>query len=186
MIKTELDQRSTQSANPQFVLRPNCLLTRRPILFLTPPRSLFFYNNAYGFVAHVLFEHGYNVDIYQLPFQNIQFKKLNLHKNVADLNHCHLFIDSTTAHDLKDELKLILNSTITVIGSAENLNSDYFVFHPKYKKKSFLYWLHQKWCNLQGLQCPSYSETLNECPENIWHQLLDHCVQLAEIDFTKD
>ena len=169
-----------------FALKPNCLLTRRPLVFLSPVRSLFFYKNPWGRIIHILFEHGYKIDLFQLPFQNIQQQKIRLNKNAAELSKKHLFMDSVTYENLKDEFSEIQMSTITVISTDPISNSNYFVFKPQDSKFSVTYWLHQKWCALQGLKTPNYNEMLSRCSESTWYQLLDHCVHLAEIDYQDD
>jgi hypothetical protein len=173
----------------RFALRPNCLITRRPLVFLTPPRSLFFYKNTWSEISHILHEHGYKVEIFQLPFQNIhhQIKIIQQHKN--KLKHTHIFVDPVTYQNLKQELFSLSDSTITVIGDSPAtglLNDSVFNFKPDHKQKTLSYFLHQKWCQILGLKTPDYSELLLKNSEKSWHSFLDHCVFLAEIDYNKD
>ena len=107
-------------------------------------------------------------------------------KIAAELSKKHLFMDSVTYENLKDEFLKIQMSTITVISTDPISNSNYFVFKPQDSKFSVTYWLHQKWCALQGLKTPNYNEMLSRCSESTWYQLLDHCVHLAEIDYQDD
>lgn len=174
-------------SNLKITLKANCLLTRRPLCFLTPPRSLFFYQNTWLWITSVLFEHGYKTEIFQLPFQNLEMKKAVLIKNQERLEKKHLIVDRTTYQTIKNELENIKDCTITIISSKKIENLSPFVFQPKKASSIPLsYQIHQFWCQLQGLETPDYSETLNHCPEITWHTFLDHCVHLAEIDFESE
>jgi len=172
-----------------FTLKPNCLLTRRPLVFLTPPRSIFFYKNSWAFIRRILFEHGYKADLYQLPFQNIQLQKNKLESQSLYLEKKHLFIDCVTYKNLKPQLLKIKNSTLTVIGldpiDFKN-NPTCFLFKPFGSVFSPTYWLHQKWYQIRGLKTPAYSETLSFCNQDCWYEFLNHCIHLAEIDFQQD
>lgn len=168
-------------------LKANCLLTRRPLCFLTPPRSVFFYQRPWLWITSVLFEHGYKTEIFQLPFQNIEMKKMVLMKNIDRLEKKHLVVDRITYQILKNELISIKDSTITVVSSKKIETGSHFLFQPQ--KAPFIvlsYLLHQFWCQLLGLETPEYSDTLHVCKEITWHAFLDHCVQLAEIDFESE
>lgn len=168
----------------KITLKANCLLTRRPLCFLTPPRSLFFYKNPWQLISSILFEHGYKTEIFQLPFQNIEMKKIVLQKNFSHLEKKHLILDAVTFKDLEKELLLIQDSTITIISSNNIENTACFVIQPAEKIPwSLSYQIHQIWCSFLGLQTPNYAETLSLCDEKTWHPFLDHCVHLAEIDF---
>lgn len=171
----------------KITLKANCLLTRRPLCFLTPPRSLFFYQNPWLWITSILFEHGYKTEVFQLPFQDLEMKKAVLIKNKERLQKKHLFVDHITYQSLKSELENIMDSTITVISEKKNKTQSPFVFQPqKESQKPLSYLAHQFWCKIGGLETPDYSETLNECSEITWHAFLDHCVHLAEIDFESE
>ncbi len=162
-----------------FALKSNCLLTRRPLVFLTPTRSLFFYKNPWGRINHILFEHGYKTLIFQLPFQNIELKKVVLRKNIHELSKKHLFMDCVTYETLKIELLQIQSSTITVIGLDSNLNqaekTNLFNFECEDSKLTIGYWLHQKWCRFLGIKTPPYKQMLNQISKECWSLFLDHC-----------
>lgn len=180
MIPSELDQRYALN----FTLRPNCLLTRRPIWFLTPPRSLFFYKNPWGYVTHFLYEHGYAVDIFRLDFQNITHQKIKIQTHLLDLSHKHLFMDRVTYANLKPILQQIEGSTITVISSKNESTTEYYSILSKDSRFSLTYWLHQKWCRILNLNTPNNAEIMHFIDVATRDRLLDHCIRLAEIDFT--
>lgn len=164
----------------RFALKPNCLLTRRPLIWLTPPRSIFYYKLPWSDILELLYEHGYKARLFQLPFQNNNLKKQVLKQNIAELQYAHIFVDSITYEICKSELMQLTTSTITVIGDA---NDPVFSFKPQNKHRSLSYFLHQKWCRFLKQATPASSNTFISCSETTWHKLLDHCVDLAELDF---
>ncbi len=172
MIKNKPDLR--------FALKPNCLLTRRPLIWITPPRSLFYYKKPWADIPLLLFEHGYKVNLLQLPFQNINLKKQVLNQKITKLKYSHIFVDSVTYMILKEDLLQLASSTITVIGKNDD---GVFHFEPLNTCFSLSYFLHQKWCHFLNYQTPLQSETFISCSESTWHKLLEHCVYLAELDF---
>ena len=52
-----------------LALRPNCLMTRNPLVFITGPRSLFFYEKLGGTLQDFVAAHGYVVLNPVLPFR---------------------------------------------------------------------------------------------------------------------
>ncbi len=168
----------------RFALRPNCLITRRPLVFLTPPRSLFYYKNSWAEISHILYEHGYKVEIFQLPYQNINEQKKVLKNDKIRIQNAHLLMDSVTFENLKTELTVLTDSTITVISTVDIQNV--FYFKPQFSKSTLNYFLHRIWCKIWGLKTPDFSELLIRNTEKNWHSFLDHCVHLAEIDYSKD
>jgi hypothetical protein len=181
MMTDELDLSSAQ----RLQLKPNCLLTRREIVFLTPPRSLFFYKNPWVEIMTILSEHGYKTRLFQLPFHNIQFQKKVITRGMDNLNHKHLILDCVTYANLFSELQSLKNSTITVIATNNNkvLNQDHFWFNPAEVRFSLSYWFHQKWCVVRQIKTPNRAETMMIFSKATWHALIDHCVRLAELDF---
>lgn len=53
----------------RFHLKPNCLLTRNSIVFITGPRSLFYFRKYWNAYPEVLAEHGYQVFTLHLPWR---------------------------------------------------------------------------------------------------------------------
>lgn len=186
MKHDEVSPRSTSLPDLKITLRANCLLTRRPLCFLTPPRSVFFYKNPWQFITTVLYEHGYKTSVFQLPFQNTELQKKVVMKNLQTLQNTHLIMDPQTYQNLKMELTSIKNSTVTVIAENPIQSAAYFSFQPPKVRPGLSYFLHQKWCALLGVRTPKEFELLMTCSEKTWHLFLDHCVQLAELDFQMD
>lgn len=60
----------------KLVLRPNCLLTRKPIVFISGNASPFLYKKPWQEAVYFLYEHGYKVEVLQLPFHKTSSKTL--------------------------------------------------------------------------------------------------------------
>ena len=61
-----------------LALRPNCLLTKYPIVFLTGIRSIFFYEKLGGFLQDFVAAHGYKVLSPILSFRSKKNRKSQL------------------------------------------------------------------------------------------------------------
>lgn len=87
----------------RFELKPNCLLTRNPVVFLTGPRSIFYFRKYWNAYPEVLAEHGYEVFTLHLPWQGpARLRKMNDFLRIqANLNKkYHLVCDDFTATEL--------------------------------------------------------------------------------------
>ena len=91
-----------------FELKPNCLLTRWPILFVTGHRSLFYFSKYWNHYPSFLSEHGYEVFTLHLPWSK---RELRL-KRMAEFfktrseegRRFHLVVDSGTMKELRELL----------------------------------------------------------------------------------
>lgn len=95
--------------DPHFELKPNCLLTRYPLLFVTGHRSLFYFSKYWNIYTSYLAEHGYEVFTLHLPWANPKQRLQRLQEFVAqqreDKTQFHLFMDSNTLHEFEAYLK---------------------------------------------------------------------------------
>lgn len=155
-------------------LKPNCLLTKRPLKLVSGPKSLFHYQKPWGDLPEVLYEHGYKVSVMQLPFNNKEHRQKAMSNRLAELNNSHIIIDETTHQEFKHLLTKVQNSTITVIGES---------FKPDYKTSSLTYSLHQAWLKYLGFQTTSPQNLFLNAPKHTWYAFVDYCVKLAELDF---
>lgn len=169
----------------KFNLKPNCLLTRRPLKLVTGPRSLFFYKNPWDLLPEVLYEHGYQVELFHLPFRGPEQRKFIFEKNKHHLENSHIIIDEQTYHEFEHALKNIENTTLTVIGSPNAIPTSptTFVFTPNYKPLSLSYVFHRKWLQFLGQITPDPQYLFIKADEKTWFPFIDHCVKLAELDF---
>lgn len=50
-----------------LALRPNCLMTKSPLVFIPGPKKFLFYKKSFGDLPRFLHEHGYEVLLLDLP-----------------------------------------------------------------------------------------------------------------------
>jgi hypothetical protein len=169
----------------ELVLRPNCLITRRPIYLLTGPRSIFYYRSPWKALQYYLVEHGYKVFVFKLPFQVKAQRESFLKAMKSKLNQAHVMCDATTYQELKPVLEQLSDSTITILSDYQliNLPDHTFQIVMDYKVFSSSYSLHQAYLKLRNINTPSASEVGLKIPSQTYNKILDHCVKLAEIDF---
>ncbi len=90
-------------------LKPNCLLTHSPLVFVTGRRSLFYFLAYWNQIPHYLASHGYDVYNMNLPWSNEGRRRRELHKFLqyqSKQNHkIHLFIDQSSLRELTSLLK---------------------------------------------------------------------------------
>lgn len=67
-----LSNKARRDQDPTYELTPNCLLTRWPLLFVTGPRSIFYFSKYWNLYPSYLAEHGYEVFTLQLPWSSLQ------------------------------------------------------------------------------------------------------------------
>ncbi len=167
-------------------LKPNCLITRRPIRLITGLRSVFFYNKPWGDLPIALYEHGYKAELLHLPFSNPELRKTVFNKYDQPT---HYIIDLPTYLELNIQPNNSPQSTFTVISSKEKINSinqkteNLFFFDPKYKTWNLGYFLHQKWCASRSIQTSPPDNLFLNADLKTYYRFIDHCVALAELDF---
>lgn len=169
----------------ELALRPNCLLTRRPLYFLTGPRSLFYYRNPWKDLHNFLYQHGYKVSVIKLPFQSHSDRKIYLKSFISQMDQAHFFCDAITYQELKPLLDQTERSTITVFSeiNLHYLPDTHHQILMNHKVKSLSYVLHQIYLKLKKISTPSAAEVGLKIPAKTYDKILDHCVKLAEIDF---
>jgi hypothetical protein len=94
---------------PHFDLKPNVLLTRYPLVFVSGHRSLFYFLGYWDQIPPLLAAHGFEVFNLTLPWQGrtrrIERLRNFLEKKSNDGLSMHLFIDSSTKEELEYLLK---------------------------------------------------------------------------------
>ena len=85
-----------------LVLRPNCLMTRTPLVFITGSRSLLYFFNYWNMIPGFLREHGYEVRVWNLPWRDgdAQFQILQM-LLLSSRTSVHLLGDSSSVGMLK-------------------------------------------------------------------------------------
>lgn len=155
-------------------LKPNCLLTKRPLKLVSGPKSIFFYQKPWGDLPEVLYEHGYRASVFQLPFNDKKLRQKSFHQRITELNDSHIIIDEKTYDEFFEALKEVKNSSVTIIGET---------FKPNYKTFSLPYTLHSQWLKFFGYNVTEPQNLFLNADKNTWYAFIDHCVKLAELDF---
>lgn len=78
-------------------LRPNCLITRYPITFLSGKQSPFYFGKYWNNLPEYLAEHGYEVNTLNLPSRSTELRSLKLDAILKTQKQpLHLFCDCST------------------------------------------------------------------------------------------
>lgn len=104
-------------------LKPNCLLTRHPLVFISGKRSLFYFLAYWNEIPHWLASHGYEVFHLPLPWKNSRKRKQSLQnfltQKSASGERFHLFLDQSSYNIVKALLQsqdFSCLASVTLIG----------------------------------------------------------------------
>ncbi len=195
-------KRKRNASNAQYKLIPNCLLTRSPLLFLTGPRSLFYFTAYWNTYTAYLAEHGYEVFNLKLPWNNSAQRSQRfgqfLLEQEKNNNGFHLFLDSSTLEEFNDQLcqrhspSILSLTEITTPGKECSLNPHQpfpYPFHSlkcsKNDKSDLLglvAFTFHKWTLKEYKNLPTF-ETLGGCEKTALknsNELLARAIFLAE------
>lgn len=90
-------------------LKPNCLLTSSPLVFITGKRSIFYFLAYWNRIPHWLASHGYEVYNFNLPWMNEARRRRELHSFLEhqskSKSKIHLFIDESSLRETTALLK---------------------------------------------------------------------------------
>lgn len=181
-------------------LKPNCLLTRYPILFITGYKSLFYFMNYFNHQPDFLKEHGYEVVVLNLAWKSENARNtqlLHFLKNAETQNKkFHIIYDES----LHDEVAPLLiqekyDSCVSInVLCAETLKTDNSLKAPPIPifeiilTRSTLTYMQTLIWNLHRLfsigrpTSTPWTVGLNQNPEANHLKILDHAVTLAEMD----
>lgn len=102
-------------------LRPNCLLTRSPIVFVTGRRSLLYFLNYWNEIPGFLREHGYDVRVCSLPWRGTSSRYEFLSRFLESAPHpVHLIADSTSRTEV-EKLMLTKRGQLASFNFAEEI-----------------------------------------------------------------
>jgi hypothetical protein len=85
-----------------LVLKPNCLLTRHPIVFLAGPRTVFRLFDHWNSVPLYLREHGYDVYVIDPSGAKRAARTASVLSALRSLGRCHLIADGSLEEDLEE------------------------------------------------------------------------------------
>ena len=112
---------------PQLELKPNCLLTRHPFLFVGGKESLFYHGNYWNALPDYLTQHGYEAYTFKLPTRHAKLRQQELELTFQALEKeqkkFHVVIDSSSLHDVQELLKI---SDYGSIASITHLHSQLY------------------------------------------------------------
>lgn len=156
-----------------LVLRPNCLMTKYPLVFITGIRSLFFYEKLGGDLQDYIAAHGYVVLNPVLPFRSRKLRELSLKKWLSSEKNkrFHFILSQDTYQEFKAVFNQYTDSSFTI---TDHFNKPLSTYEPLYFK------LHRLFCRLQGYRPGTYSSTLSNKTTEFYERFLDHCIELAE------
>lgn len=173
-----------------LALRPNCLLTQSQLVFISGPRSLFFYDNPFGDLPEYLYEHGYRTLILPLPFRNSLQRKDQFNKWLLQNQNetFHFVLDEFTFEEFESVLigSFVKSLTVLTAKTAEihPAKSNQHLFQTFQDVKLFPipigFYIHRLFCFLQNRKTGPYSLTFRNAKTSAFERFLDHCIKLAE------
>ncbi len=113
-----LQRRKRASRFRGLELKPNCLLTRFPMAFISGPRTLFRLFDHWNDIPLYLREHGYEVFVIEPSGRSQVERAESVRAAVSQLTtHCHLIADGSLESELEKiaQMKLPHVSSLTVV-----------------------------------------------------------------------
>lgn len=166
--------------NPEnLVLRPNCLLTRKPLVFVNGARSLFYYEKLGGFLQDYLRAHGYQVLNPVMPFRGpARVLALKSWLSQQSDKAFHFIVSSATDREMHTLLTENPQNTITRLDEwVENAPTQ------DRPTAGFAYGIHRIFCRMNGAEADPYFESAwTNRDAALYNRFLDRCVELAEND----
>lgn len=161
-----------------LALRPNCLLTKYPLVFLTGPRSLFHYEKLGGDLQDFIAAHGYQVLSPVLPFRSRPLRRLQLGHWLRHQTgrRFHFILGENSLREFGDILAQYPESSHTVIPR------DLVPWgRQKAAREPLRYRLHRLFCSVMGIPADPFAQTLAADQSRAFYdRFLDHCIELAE------
>ncbi len=150
-------------------------MTRNPLVFITGPRSLFFYEKLGGTLQDYIAGHGYVVLNPALPFRGTM-RPLALTRFLENRQEkaFHFVLSHYTQKEFAEVFKKYPHSTFTF---AEDFKE---YFQRKNISPSLSYRLHQIFCKLNGSSTDSFTAVFPDKNVVLYERFLDHCIELAE------
>ncbi len=161
-----------------LALRPNCLLTKHPVIFVTGARSLFYTRPlASRQLLTYIKAHGYRTYCPPMAFRNKK-KRWELLKSWLQnqsIKKCHIILSTATYTELKVFLPEFEILSYTILASEPLLQQHAIT------KTTFIYKIHALFLKILSSNACSYSEILPQYPsDSFYNAFLDHFINLAE------
>lgn len=165
-----------RARRPQAVaeLMPNRLMTRKPIVFVSPLRSPFYFAKAWNDWPEVLAEHGYEVRLLELPWSDLWLRRETLIKWKDALAHSHIVADPSSTEEIRRTLGESIANSVLVL-KTRSCDSEWTALD----RLSFR--LHRAWCGWRRSDLPSPTHQPGTLTRD---DLLERLQDLAEKDWT--
>lgn len=165
-----------RARRPQFLaeLMPNRLMTRQPIVFVSPLRSPFYFAKAWNDWPEVLAEHGYEVRLLELPWSDLWLRRETLLKWKKELSNSHLVADPSAAEEIRRTLGDAVADSILVL-KTRSCDSEWTALD----RLSFK--MHRAWCRWRRSDLPAPVHQKGGLTRD---NLLERLQDLAEKDWT--
>jgi hypothetical protein len=149
-------------------------MTKSPLVFITGPRSLFFYEKLGGTLQDFVAAHGYQVLNPVLPFRGpLREKALSQFLERHGHGPFHFVLSHQTFGEFHQVLGRFKDSTFTYA-------EDFFQYSSKEKSTPLSYRLHRLFCLLNGSKADDYPAVFPDKNVVLLERFLDRCVELAE------
>lgn len=156
-----------------LALRPNCLLTKYPLVFVSAPRSLFYHEKLGGQLQDFIEAHGYMVFSPAMPFRSTALRRQYLSQWLSRQNFTayHFIMADQTYNELKDVLPQTEGCTFTRLPTIRLKDET---------QEPLSYQLHRLFSKTMGTLTPPHDQVLLNRSLEFYDRFLDHCVDLAE------
>ena len=150
-------------------------MTRNPLVFITGPRSLFFYEKLGGTLQDYIAAHGYQVLNPVLPFRGaIRAIALKNFLEKQSNRSFHFVLSYRTREELSDVFSKYPDSTFTFPEDFKEYIEN------KNLRVPLSYRLHQAFCVFNGSKADSYLGVFPDKNVVLYERFLDRCIDLAE------
>lgn len=179
-----------------LALRPNCLLTQSALAFVSGTRSLFSPRKMAADLQDFLSAHGYQMASLWMPFRSPKKRQESLSRwfKAQGTNKFHFVMALETWTEFKTifmqnqesivSINLIVFNDEGKLDSSESRQNSFLVNKLEFLKIPVSYHLHQAYCFLFQRKAIAFEKTLLAMDPIIFDRFLDHCIELAENEFT--
>jgi hypothetical protein len=148
-------------------------MTKRPLVFITGPRSLFFYEKLGGSLQDFVAAHGYQTLNPVLPFRG-PMRKIALARFLESQGGgaFHFVLSRQSFDEFREIIATNSDSTFTF---TEDFKSE-----TKSLRVPLSYQLHRLFCRFNGTRADSYAGVFPDKNVALYERFLDRCIELAE------
>lgn len=181
-----------------LALRPNCLLTRSPLVFVSGPRSLFSPEPMAAELRQFIQAHGYQVAPLWMPFRSDQQRRKTVQQWLQQnqTKSFHFFMADQTWLELQPVFERCWHphSTLNLIRQPSDIPAS-LTLHTRLEKMPLTYFevprsvpplryrLHTLFCALMNSRAVHFEQTLLQKNRALYDRFLDHCIELAENEY---